>query len=579
MEPVTETRAPEGRQVVDRRDARSRVTVAGRPLPSVPTLVVLLALVTYGAYLLWLDRDAFFWGDDWHFLFRRGSVDGASQGDLLTPFNGHWSTLMVLLYRALFETVGLTTYLPYVGVLIAFHLGIVLAIDRLLVRTGAGTWVSAGVALAILFTGVAPEMVIFDAAMNHSGSILFGLLALLTLIRRGADRRAVQVSWLLLVLSLMWSGTGISAVVMAGVLASACWGFRRAGAIIAVPTAVFLAWFIGWGRHGTGTDLTWSITADVPAYVWAGLTKVFGTAVSVPEVGPVVFGMLLLNLVTDHRPVPMLRNLAWAGLAAATVQLIIEAITRSHMGVESASSGRYGYFTLVLLSPALALAASRLFHLTIEPRWLPALAVSIALVGYGLHGVNAVRQYAQGYTGVSGEWRQLFLGMIESADAGQRQITDTFDGGVNAGLTQDLIASEQVRRALPDGETSLQARMKAETMFNLGVGTQTYDLFNPAFVDLTYGWNRKIKKLPGCASYTATVGDPMLQVATVDGIEIGVKGPASEVITRLRRDDYIADGRIWKVEPGKALHVASTAKDAVIQVSFNAPGEYIICKQ
>lgn len=579
MEPVTTRESEDITVDGGRDDAHPHRAVGRRRASAAPTLVVILAVVAYGAYLLWLNRNAFFWGDDWHFLFRRGTVDGAAQGDLLTPFNGHWSILMVLLYRGLFEVVGLTSYLPYVGVLIAFHLGIVLSINRLLIRTGAGTWVAAAVALTILFTGVAPEMVVFDAAMNHSGSILFGLLALLTLIRRDADRRSVLLSWLLLVIALMWSGTGISAVVMAGVLASACWGFRRAGAIIAVPTAVFLAWFLGWGRHGTGADLTWSVTADVPAYVWAGLTKVFGTAVSVPEVGPVVFGMLLLNLVTDHRPVPLLRNLAWAGLAAATVQLVIEAITRSHMGVESASSGRYGYFTLVLLSPTLALAASRLFHLTIEPRWLPALALSIALIGYTLHGVNAVRQYAGGYAGVSGEWKQRFFGVLASADAGQRQLTDDYDGGVNAGLTQDLIASREVRRALPEGEATLEDRMAAETMFNVGVGTQTYDLFNPAFVDLTYGWNRKIRKLPGCAAYTATVGDPMLQVATIDGIEIGVKGPATEVVTRLRRDDYIAGGRVWHVEADESLHVASTAKDAVLQVSFNAPGEYIICKQ
>ena len=576
---MTETSTRAARRTTGEQAGRSVALRLPGWMPSIPTTLVIVLAAAFGAYALWLDRNSFFWGDDWHFLFHRGSVEGASEGSLLTPFNGHWSILMILLYRALFATVGLTTYLPYVAVLIAFHVGIVLVTDRLLVRTGAGAWIAAVVALLVLFTGVAPEMVVFDAAMNHSGSILFGLLAVLVLVRGGADRRAVAISWALLVIALMWSGTGISSVVLATVLVSATWGFRRAGVVLSVPLAVFLVWFLGWGRHGAGADLTWDVTSEVPAYVWAGLTKVFGAAVSVPEVGPVVFAALLLNLVTDHRPVPLLRNLAWAGLAAATVQLMIEAITRSHMGVESASTGRYAYFTLVLLSPAVALAASRVLQLAIEPRWLPAVAIGAALVGYALNGVSDVRQYAAGYAGVSSEWKHTFQAIVANADAGQAQITPYFDGGVNAGITQDLIASDRVRRALPDAEVSLADRMRAETMFNVGVGTETYDLFNPAFVDLTYGWDQKIRKKPGCATYTATVGDPMLQVATVDGIEIGVQGPASQVVTRLRRGDDLADGRIWQVEADEPLYVASTAKDAVLQVSFNAPGDYPICKQ
>ncbi len=547
-------------------------------MPSASTLVVIALTLLYGGYLLWLARDSYFWGDDWHFLLHRGAIEGESQGGLFTPFNGHWSVLMIGLYRGFFAVFGMTTYLPFVAVLIAFHLGIVLTLNGLLLRTGATRWVAAGVSLAVLFTGVAPEMVVFDAAMNHSGSIFFGLLGLLMLIRRDADRRGLVLGWVLLVVALMWSGTGVSAVVMAGVFASAYWGFRRGAQVISVPTLVFMAWFTGWGRQGTGTDLTWQVTADTPAYVWAGLTKVFGNAVAVPEVGPVVFAILLLNILTDHRPLPLLRSLAWAGLAAATAQLIVEAATRSHMGVDSASTGRYAYFTLVLLAPALALAVSRLVDVPVDPRWIPAVAVSLALVGYTLHGVSQVRQYAMGYANTSNEWKQRLFGMVESADAGQRQITDHYDEVSNAGLTQDLVASPRIRRALPTGKATLADRMAAETMFNLGVSTKTYDLFNPAYIDLSYGWDRDIKKLPGCALYMATESNPMLQIATMDGIEIGVTSESTQVVLRLVREDTIAAGRIWSVRPG-AVYIASTAKDALLQVSFNAPGEYTICKQ
>ena len=579
MEPVSDTRTATGRTGQhDSTEPRPRRTVAGRPTPSAPTLAVLVAVVGYGAWLVWLSADAYFWGDDWHFLLHRGTVPGEEQGNLMTPFNGHWSILMILTYRALFALVGMTTYVPFLAVLVAFHAGICLTMHLLLRRAGAHGWIAAVVAVTLLFTGVAPEMVVFDAAMNHSGSILCGLVALLVLIRTGATRRGTVLAWLALVLAIMWSSTGISSIIIATVFATIQWG-RTAGLRVAsAPTLVFLLWYVGWGRHDRGTHLTWDAVAGAPQYVWTGLTKVFGSAVAIPELGPVVFVVLMLNLVTDRDSSPVLRHLAWSGVAAATAQLLLESLTRGHMGIEAASTGRYAYFSLVLLAPALCLALTRLSRVTVEPRWLPVAAVSVALAGYALHGVNQVRQYSDGYASVSRAWLDRLHGMEASADDGQRMLTRTYDELVNHGLSQDLVASDEVRRALPDGKPSPEGRLGAETMFNIGVGTETYDLFNPAFIDLSYGWNREIKKLPGCASYTATVDNPMLQLATLDGIEIGITSDATEVTTRLVRDDVTAEGRIWQV-PAGAIHVASTAKDALLQVSFNAPGEYVICKQ
>lgn len=552
---------------------------AGRRTPALPTLVLGVLTLAYGAYLVWLSSDAYFWGDDWSFLLHRGTIPGESEGTLMTPFNGHWSILMILVYRGLFAVFGMTTYVPWVMVLIAFHLGICVTAYALFRRVGAHAWVAAGVAAAILFTGVAPEMVVFDAAMNHSGSILCGLVALLVLVRTDASRRGTIATWVALTLAVMWSSTGISSIIIASVFATVQWG-RAAGLRVAsLPTIVFVVWYAVWGREDPGAQLTWDTIASAPQYVWTGLTKVFGSAVAVPEVGPVVFGALLLNLLTDREASPMFRNLAWSGLVAATAQLFIESMTRAHMGIEAAANGRYAYFSLVLLSPALALAVSRLTRLAVEPRWLPVAAITVALAGYAVHGVHQVRQYSDGYASVSRQWLDRLHGMVASADNGQVMITEDYDELVNHGLSQDLLARAEVRNALPEGSPSMSGRLAAETMFNVGVGTETYDLFNPAFVDLTTGWNRPVKKLPGCAAYVATTADPLVQVATVDGIEIGITGPTTQVITRLMRDDVTAEGRIWQVEAGIPVYVAATAKDAVLQVSFNTPGEYIICKQ
>ena len=544
-----------------------------------PTRVLLVACAVYGTYLVWLSRHAWFWGDDWTFLFHKGTIPGETQGTLMDPYNGHWSLAHGLTYRVLFELFGMKTYLPWLIVLIGFHVLIVLAIHVLLRRTGCPRSVALGTALAVLLTGVAPEMLVYDAAMSHSGALAFGLAGVVTVMVTDASRRGLALAAALLSVALMFSATGISTVVLAAVFVSVHWsvsaGLRAAGP----PTALFLVWFAGWGRSGTGgADRTLGNLADVPNYVWEGLTKVFGAAVGVPGIGPVVFAALVLNLLTDRDGRPLLRTLAWSGLAAATAQLVLEGVGRLNIGEIDDSPARYAYFTLVLLSPALALGVARLMRAAVEPRWLPLAGISLALVGYAIHGVSQVRDFSEGYRVGSKAWVGRFHGMIESADAGQSQITTTYDDFVNVGITQELIARPEVRDVLPEGEPTAQERLVAETMFNVGVGTETYDLFNPAFIDLSFGWNRKIKKLPGCASYTAEVSNPMLQIATVDGVEIGVTSAATEVTTRLVRDDVVGEGRIWKVPDG-SIHIAATAKDALLQVSFNAGGEYTICKQ
>ena len=543
-----------------------------------PTSILLVAVVAYGTYLVWLTHDAYFWGDDWTFLLHKGTIPGETVGTLMDPYNGHWSLAHGLTYRALFEVFGMTTYVPWLVVLVGFHVTIVVATFYVLRKARCPRWVAVGTAFAILFTGVGPEMVVYDAAMSHSGALAFGFVALAVALRTDASPRGLTVVALALTLALMWSATGISMVILCGIYLATQHGLAASVRASGPPTLIFVSWFLIWGRDDPAAQSSLGNLANVTNYVWEGLTKVFGTAVGVPDVGPVIFVVLVLSLLTDREASSALRNLAWAGLAAASVQLVLEGVSRLHIGPFDSSPNRYAYFSLVLLSPLLALAMARLLRVTIEPKWLPIAAITVALVGYAAHGVAQVRQYSAGYTSISQAWLDRFQGIIASSDAGQVALMSSYEDRVNGGITQELIASPEVRAVLPAGEATMNDRMLAEMMFNVGVGTESYDLFNPAFIDLSFGWNREIKKMPGCASYVATVPNPMLQIATVDGIEIGITSGATEVITRLVRDDIVADGRIWPVAEG-SIHVASTAKDALLQVSFNAPGEYVICKQ
>ena len=60
-----------------------------------------------------LTRRMWFETDSWHYLTERGTVPGHSVG-WFEPWGGHWQTVPVLLYRALFAIFGMHTYTPYV---------------------------------------------------------------------------------------------------------------------------------------------------------------------------------------------------------------------------------------------------------------------------------------------------------------------------------------------------------------------------------------------------------------------------------------------------------------------------------
>ncbi len=541
-------------------------------------VVVLLALLAQGAFIMWCAKGAYFWNDDWDFLLRRGTVPGESFG-WFAPHNGHWSTGPVLVMRALFSVFGMKTYMPYALVVVLIHLAIAGVSYVLFRRAGTSDWVAAASAVLMTFVAVGLENVIWDAAMNNTGALLLGIVSCYVLLSGGGSRRALITAWVLLVFALSCSGTGISAVVFASVFAASQYRPIDGLRVASVPAGVFVLWYAAIGASGesfwvgSGRDYF-----KVPLFIWTGLTKALGNSVGITELGPVLFLAIVVILLTDHRSSPAMRHLAWGGIAAATAQLALEGFGRIALGVEQAGAGRYAYFTVVLLLPAVTVTLTRISRMTVEPRWVAGTAAAVLMLSYIAHGVGELLNYRDFYHAVSAPWKGRLLGMVASADAGQEPLTDEYDDAYNKFITQDLVASPQIRAALPEGEPTVEERLAAETMFNIGVGTKTYDLFRPAFVDLTFGWNRDIKNGPGCALYRATVPSPMLQIATQDGIEVGITSEATEVVTRLMRDDKLSEGRIWEVEPG-SIHIASTAKNAVLQVSFNAGGEYTICKQ
>src|SRR5215203_2597709 len=87
---------------------------SARPFRLAFALLTVLAVVV----LIGLGLGMTFFSDEWAF------IEGRSLGDPATwfpPHNEHWSTLPILLYRAMVETIGIGSYVPYLAVVAILH--------------------------------------------------------------------------------------------------------------------------------------------------------------------------------------------------------------------------------------------------------------------------------------------------------------------------------------------------------------------------------------------------------------------------------------------------------------------------
>ena len=139
-------------------------------------------------WYLWLARRAWFVADEWDFLVHRSAT---SASDLFRPHNEHWSTIPILIYRALFQIFGLRAYVPYLLLVVSLHL--VLAWLLWLVMRRAAVhrvdrrrrrW-----CCFILF-GSGHDNVLFAFNITFDGSLVFGVAQLLLADHDGPiDRR------------------------------------------------------------------------------------------------------------------------------------------------------------------------------------------------------------------------------------------------------------------------------------------------------------------------------------------------------------------------------------------------------
>jgi hypothetical protein len=326
-----------------------------------PAVALGVLLVIAGALVLWQTRDTTLSDDEWLWTARRWELTPSS---FLQPHNQHLSLVPVLIYRALFATVGLTDYTPYRLILAAGHLACGAAVF-LYVRSRAGALIGLAAAVLVLFNGAAWQNILWPFQIAWTVSIAAGIGALLALDRR--DRGADLLAAALLGLSLASSGIGVTFVIIAAVDIALSRRRWQDALIVAVPLAAYGLWWVGFQEPGPPR----MPVADVPLYVLrsacAALLSLVGlyrpSGMDVPPVSLAAGLPLLTALLT--LAVWRLRRLGHAPprvialVAGAIAFWILTAIQRGY--VSPPGTSRYLYFgavLIILLAAELARTAS-----------------------------------------------------------------------------------------------------------------------------------------------------------------------------------------------------------------------------
>jgi len=422
-------------------------------------IALYVALPLAFVVLLYADRRQWFFYDDWEFLATRGI--GGQPLDLFRPHNAHWSTIPILVYRALYALVGIRSYVPYLLVLLVLHVGTAYVLWRVMLRSGADGWIATALALVFLLLGAGYQNLAWGFQIGYIAPVLLGLLAGLVADRAGgAFSKRDLVVWSLLVAGLMCSGIGITMVVFLALVALLRRGWHAALITASVPTLVYLIWFLAIGRHYLLSDST--VNAQtlllIPDFVWAGLTATVDKTTGLVGFGAVAILALLAWMVVRRSQATAL-PLAFAGAGATLAFFVLDGVDRTAGGSAFATTSRYLYVAAALLLPIAAVVMSALAQ-----RLLAQQLVLVALTGFAfIHGVSYLFDQTRTLGVIKQQEEQQILAGAALLSSGSTAIGAHPDETWAPDLTTRVLAIMLRDGKVPaDGNISAANRLDAE---------------------------------------------------------------------------------------------------------------------
>ncbi len=450
----------------ERHGDRPTDRLTDRPTDRAMFWIHLATLVLAGVVLLWFGRNQWFGSDEWDPIARRAVFGGGELG-LLAPHNEHWSTFGVLLYRAHLAIFGLRSYFPLMVVFVGSHLLVAHLLWRVMRRAGADTIVATALAAVFALLGSAGVEMLYAWNVTFSGAVACGLGALLVMSPRAGWSRRDGVVGALLVASLMFSGVGITMIVVAVLFAWWSRGWRDGLRVASVPTVVYGIWIFGWGRTGVNSGIRTDAIRNLLEVLWKAITFVFELTTGWGLLGAVIVLVALVAFVALDRTVwrrPAI--LAVTCAVGAPLFFVLTSLRRyGTFGDDWVKFPRYSYVAFALLLPLVALAVSRVFARRL-PQVLVLLVVVVLLLG---HQVLTLDQAEARGARTDQEVRAHVVAVAALLREGAPRVTDHPLAYCCDDL--DVVTIRQLDRdgQLPEVTASARARNAARTHLQVAV--------------------------------------------------------------------------------------------------------------
>ena len=366
-----------------------------------PEYAFLVVGVTASVFYGVIGRRLWFDNDEWDFLTKRTAGD---LGSLFKSHFGHWSTLPILVYRFLWWSFGLRSYLPYQALIIGLHFLAAWLLLCVMRRAGVRPWIAALTAIVFVLFGRGYQDIVWAFQITQVGSLTFGLAHLLLADHDGPFDRRDRLGLAAGFAGLLCSGVAVAMVAAVGVATLIRRGWRVAALHTAPLAVVYLIWLTTSARNAfTASGTTWPHKAK---FVVATVLNAF-RATSAFRGGQWLFVALLVGGLV----------LAWAGfsraewsaraatpfalLVGAGVFLVITSLGRA--GLPGATyRSRYIDLALAMMLPALGVAADAVI------RWRRVLAIPVlAVLVMGIPGnVRTISRYTAGQEQGTDQYRQ-----------------------------------------------------------------------------------------------------------------------------------------------------------------------------
>ena len=341
-----------------------------------PAIVLFAGAAATSAILLilWQSRLDFLI-DEWDPLIHR---NGFTAHSLLDQHANHLIIGPVLIYKAIQHTLGMDSQVPYaVASVILFIASVAMLFVYL--RRRLGDWVALAAVLPVLVMGTAYEDLLSTFQMSYTGSVAFGIGALLAIERD--DRRGDVLTCILLLASLAFAevALGFTAAVIVAIALQG--GQLRRAWVPAIPIVLYAAWYVTFRHDGLYTPNSLSVhnIATSFPYVLDGFASSLGSFFGLGSVvqsstGAIAWGRPLLVLVIALVCVWGLRSgrpfRGWV-LVPAVAGVTFWVLTAANYNfARPPYAGRYQYVGAVFL---LLIAAE------LGARWRPRLDMLVAI--------------------------------------------------------------------------------------------------------------------------------------------------------------------------------------------------------